>query len=87
MEGKVGRNDPCPCGSGKKFKKCCEQTLIAKKFRASRLDSSSLAGRAVKVSQSLSGLFSKASAEAPPKGEEKPGVEAPPTEEKDFPKE
>ena len=19
----VGRNDPCPCGSGKKFKKCC----------------------------------------------------------------
>jgi preprotein translocase subunit SecA len=22
-EEKVGRNDPCPCGSGKKFKKCC----------------------------------------------------------------
>ena len=22
-ENKVGRNDPCPCGSGKKFKKCC----------------------------------------------------------------
>ncbi len=22
---KVGRNDPCPCGSGKKFKKCCRQ--------------------------------------------------------------
>lgn len=21
---KVGRNDPCPCGSGKKHKKCCE---------------------------------------------------------------
>ncbi|MDD3663199.1 MAG: SEC-C metal-binding domain-containing protein, partial [Candidatus Pacebacteria bacterium] len=21
----VGRNDPCPCGSGKKFKKCCGQ--------------------------------------------------------------
>ena len=20
---KVGRNDPCPCGSGKKFKRCC----------------------------------------------------------------
>ncbi len=20
---RVGRNDPCPCGSGKKFKKCC----------------------------------------------------------------
>ena len=22
-EEKVGPNDPCPCGSGKKFKKCC----------------------------------------------------------------
>ncbi|MBD3800214.1 MAG: YchJ family protein [Campylobacterales bacterium] len=22
-EASVGRNDPCPCGSGKKFKKCC----------------------------------------------------------------
>ena len=22
---KVGRNEPCPCGSGKKFKKCCGQ--------------------------------------------------------------
>ena len=21
---KVGRNDPCPCGSGKKYKKCCQ---------------------------------------------------------------
>jgi hypothetical protein len=23
----VGRNDPCPCGSGKKFKKCCLATV------------------------------------------------------------
>jgi len=22
-DAKVGRNDPCPCGSGKKYKKCC----------------------------------------------------------------
>ena len=22
-QAKVGRNDPCVCGSGKKFKKCC----------------------------------------------------------------
>ena len=22
-EKKVGRNDPCPCGSGNKYKKCC----------------------------------------------------------------
>ena len=28
---KTGRNDPCPCGSGKKYKKCCdpiEQTTV-----------------------------------------------------------
>ena len=24
---KVGRNDPCPCGSGKKFKNCCGRDL------------------------------------------------------------
>ena len=24
---KVGRNDPCPCGSGKKYKKCCGMTV------------------------------------------------------------
>ena len=23
VEEKVGRNEPCPCGSGKKYKKCC----------------------------------------------------------------
>ncbi len=26
---KVGRNDPCPCGSGKKFKKCCGSATSA----------------------------------------------------------
>ena len=24
-EKEVGRNDPCPCGSGKKYKKCCKR--------------------------------------------------------------
>ena len=24
---KIGRNDPCPCGSGKKYKKCCGGTV------------------------------------------------------------
>ena len=23
VRGRVGRNEPCPCGSGRKFKKCC----------------------------------------------------------------
>lgn len=25
---KVGRNDPCPCGSGRKFKQCCGRTTL-----------------------------------------------------------
>jgi preprotein translocase subunit SecA len=25
VSNKIGRNDPCPCGSGKKYKKCCGQ--------------------------------------------------------------
>jgi len=24
-DGKIGRNDPCPCGSGRKLKKCCDR--------------------------------------------------------------
>ena len=27
VPGKIGRNDPCPCGSGKKYKKCCGKDL------------------------------------------------------------
>ena len=26
---KIGRNDPCPCGSGKKYKKCCYGKFMA----------------------------------------------------------
>jgi hypothetical protein len=35
----VGRNEPCPCGSGKKFKKCCERVVTlaaAEKAREAR---------------------------------------------------
>lgn len=27
QEGKINRNDPCPCGSGKKYKQCCLKTM------------------------------------------------------------
>ena len=39
---KVGRNDPCPCGSGKKYKQCCwnkRLPLGKRKFKASVLSS------------------------------------------------
>jgi uncharacterized protein len=25
---KIGRNDPCPCGSGRKYKKCCGAATV-----------------------------------------------------------
>ena len=28
---KIGRNDPCPCGSGKKYKKCCGKHCCGRK--------------------------------------------------------
>lgn len=28
---KTGRNDPCPCGSGKKYKQCCGGSAAEKK--------------------------------------------------------
>jgi hypothetical protein len=31
---KVGRNDPCPCGSGKKYKQCCLRAEEAQTTRA-----------------------------------------------------
>ena len=35
---KAGRNDPCPCGSKKKFKKCCQNKMIGKKFVATKIN-------------------------------------------------
>jgi hypothetical protein len=37
---KVGRNDSCPCGSGKKYKKCCELKAQHKKINAQILSPS-----------------------------------------------
>lgn len=37
--GKIGRNDPCPCGSGKKYKRCClEQQTAAYRVWAQQRD-------------------------------------------------
>ncbi len=47
---KVGRNDPCPCGSGKKFKKCCESKMAKRSIGNAQV----LGG-----SQKMSSLFSR----------------------------
>src|ERR1700733_10321782 len=33
---KTGRNDPCPCGSGKKYKKCCAQEAASQSANTAR---------------------------------------------------
>ncbi len=36
MSNKVGRNDPCPCGSGRKYKKCCQTRFDETDFQYRR---------------------------------------------------
>lgn len=42
---KVRRNDPCPCGSGKKYKHCCQRSLTTTKMK-----------QMVEISRHLEGL-------------------------------
>ncbi len=46
---KTGRNDPCPCGSGKKHKNCClgrsSSPTLSEGFKASRERAEAIAGR------------------------------------------
>lgn len=32
----IGRNDPCPCGSGSKFKKCCGRNITPEDARITK---------------------------------------------------
>lgn len=75
---KIGRNDPCPCGSGKKFKKCCESIMIGGRFRATRIEPQS--APSIQKTASLTSLFQARLAETP----KKPLPEAP-QEEKQTP--
>jgi len=52
----VSRNDPCPCGSGKKWKKCCytkqsppPQRGLSQIFHRARQDAPSLSHRTIQV--------------------------------------
>ncbi|MCX6986853.1 MAG: SEC-C metal-binding domain-containing protein [Chlamydiae bacterium] len=52
---KPGRNDPCSCGSGEKFKKCCEKKIGLKKIQAHLISdpSKGSANETMKISQSF----------------------------------
>ncbi len=39
---KTGRNDPCPCGSGQKYKKCCEAKDDAQRAEALAAENAAL---------------------------------------------
>ncbi len=87
---KVGRNDPCPCGSGKKFKKCCEAKMIGKRFLAQKItQDSSLSGTVSKMNTFFkSAVTQNPSAQPQPKsfkasvGHPKAGDQQSPAEEK-----
>ncbi len=62
---KAGRNDPCPCGSGKKFKKCCESQMLGGRFMATKVDTTS--APPVLKTVGLTALFQARLAETPKK--------------------
>ena len=62
---KIGRNDPCPCGSGKKFKKCCESQMLGGRFKATRVEVGS--SPLIQKVTGLSTLFQSRLAETPKK--------------------
>ena len=44
MTKKIGRNDPCNCGSGKKYKKCCLVDLKPQKSLYEKFEETGLIG-------------------------------------------
>jgi hypothetical protein len=68
---KIGRNDPCHCGSSKKFKKCCESKMIGGRFMATKIDT--VAAPQLARATGLAGLFNRqVSAIAKPSTEHRP---------------
>lgn len=74
---KTGRNDPCPCGSGKKFKKCCETKMIGGRFMATKVDPD--ASEHIKKTVNMTSFFQNRLSLTPKKP--MPPVEAQPVEE------
>ncbi|MDN3508975.1 MAG: SEC-C metal-binding domain-containing protein [Candidatus Neptunochlamydia sp.] len=51
----AGRNDPCPCGSGKKYKKCCAQKSSMERRSFTAIDPSSFQS----IMSRITGMVSK----------------------------
>ena len=63
----LGRNDPCPCGSGKKYKKCCSLKTPMQRHTFSNLSSES----ARSSMQRITGMISKTLREVKPEAKER----------------
>lgn len=62
---KIGRNDPCFCGSTKKFKKCCESKMLGGRFLATKV--THVSGAPIQKTVNLSSFFQARLAETPKK--------------------
>ena len=63
----IGRNDPCPCGSGKKYKKCCGVTPQVKQRTYSQVKEMSSKATLTWVTK----VLSKSLRETHPESQEK----------------
>lgn len=89
MRKDIGRNDPCPCGSGKKYKQCCLQKdtagpagLRGRKFTAKVLSAKPGAEEVEKkvISVDYNQLMEKTFGESLRTYEEKPPIPENPSE-------
>ena len=63
MQKKPKRNDPCPCGSGKKYKKCCMLKIMQEEKEKKSLSNRITALDPSKASQISNMLFNPSSTE------------------------
>jgi hypothetical protein len=61
----VGRNDPCPCGSGKKYKKCCAQKSPMERRTFKPLKASEIQSKIGRIAGALSKTLQENAPEVP----------------------
>lgn len=73
MMKEVGRNDPCPCGSGKKYKKCCAQKTPMERRTFTQLNPSEIQSKIGRIAGALSKVTQENTPEKPMSLKEKMG--------------
>jgi len=71
MMKEVGRNDPCPCGSGKKYKKCCAQKSSMERRSFTAIDPSSFQSSMSRITGMVSKTLRDNTPSTPAEGLEK----------------